>query len=447
MRLLAKPKTLAVVLGLLLAGAVAMLPNAGLAAPRKERVSCLASQYVRVAGSALPKSLLAKRAPDCRPRVKYRSRRTPTARQQARPSPKLAPKPQLQQRAQFSKEDQDAAVIPGIRDARFWADSEAEFLAALGTAKGTWLALSAGGEDAAFAAGLLNGLSESGKRPEYTVVTGVSSGALLAPFVFLGPARDAELRRDFTTITAADVFEDVKRADSLFDTWPLRDFIAKRITPQLLAEIAVEHRRGRRLFVLTANIDAARPVAWNMGAIAAHGDETALKLFRDVLLASGSVPGVFPPVMIDVEANGRRFQEMHVDGGLGATIFVAPDSLLLNSSSSRLPATQLTIIVNGKLSSEFAVIDRSLPIILGRALTLGVKRGTRAAIAVIAAAAQRSGTDFNLAYVDEGFDVPSRGLFDPEYMQALYEFGARQGRSAEPFLHAPPRSSRPNVSQ
>jgi predicted patatin/cPLA2 family phospholipase len=361
--------------------------------------------------------------------------------QQAAPKPSQgAPK-----RTEFTERDQAAAVIPGIPDARFWADSAEEYQRVLGPSNGPWLALSAGGEDSAFGAGLLSGLSESGRRPDYSVVTGVSSGALLASFVFLGASRDVELKRDFTAISAADVFEDRRTNDSLLDTWPLREFINKRITPQLLADIASEHRRGRRLIIVTTNLDAGRPTAWNMGAIAAAGGDAALKLFRDVLLATSAIPGLFPPVLIDVEANGRRFSEMHMDGGLAATIYIAPDSMLLASSSLRLPASQITLILNSKLMTEFEVTEPSLVGVLGRSLSVGVKRATRSAAILIDAAARRGGTEFNVAYVDNAFDHPSRGMFDPEYMKALFEAGRRQGRSDDPFRHAMPKLAPPQA--
>ncbi len=370
-----------------------------------------------------------------------RARRAGAA-QHAAPKPPQGPPP----RAAFTEREQAAAVIPGIPDARFWADSVEEYQRVLGPFNGPWLALSAGGEDSAFGAGLLTGLSEKGRRPDYTVVTGVSSGALLAPFVFLGPSRDVDLKRDFTAISAADVFEDRRTVDGLLDTWPLREFIAKRITPQLLAEIANEHRRGRRLIIVTTNIDAARPIAWNMGAIAAAGGEAALKLFRDILLATSAIPGLFPPVLIDVEANGKRFSEMHLDGGLAATIYIAPDSMLLASSALRFPASQITLILNSKLVSEFSVTDRTLVGVLGRSLSVGVKRATRSAAILIAAAARRVGTDFNVAYVDQTFDEPSRGMFDPDYMKALFEAGRRQGQSDQPFRHAMPEATPPQAA-
>ncbi len=370
-----------------------------------------------------------------------RSQAAPKAVPQPVPRPMEAPA----ERAKFAREEQEAASVPGIPEARFWADSQEEFQSALGPFTGPWLALSAGGEDSAFGAGLLTGLSQTARRPDYAVVTGVSSGALLAPFVFVGPARDTDLKRDFTTITAADVFEDRRTVDSLMDTWPLRDFIAQRITAELLSEIAAEHRRGRRLIVVTTNIDAGRPVAWNMGAIAAAGGEKALKLFHDILLATSAIPGLFPPVQIEMEANGRTFSEMHVDGGLAATIYVAPDSMLLASSTAPLPASQVTLILNTKLKADFAMTDRSLVGVLGRSLSIGVKRATRSAAMLIAAAARRNDTGFNVAHVDQGFDFPSRGVFDPDYMTALFEAGLRQGRSDEPFRHAMPGVTAPQA--
>ena len=341
-------------------------------------------------------------------------------------------------RATFTGKDVEAAVIPGIPDARFWADSEADYRRVLDDKNGPWLALSAGGEDSAFGAGLLNGLSETGRRPDYAVVSGVSSGALLAPYAFLGSSRDGDLKRESSALTAPDVFEDRRTAESLLDTWPLKEFIAKRITPELLAAIAAEHKRGRRLIVITTNLDNGRPVAWNMGAIATAGTPESLELFRKILLATSAIPGLFPPVLFDVEANGHRFQEMHVDGGLAATIYVAPDSMLLSSSPARFPASKITLILNSKLMPEFAMTDRHLIGVLGRSLSIGVKRATRTAAILIGLAARRAGTEYNVAYIDDKFDFPSRGLFDPDYMKALFDAGQKQGRSDEPFRHAMP---------
>ena len=268
-------------------------------------------------------------------------------KQPAKQAPAATPqkKPGPPPREKFTLAEQNAAVIPDIPDARFFADSEAEFLRAVPATPGPWLALSSGGADGAFGAGIIVGLTEAGKRPDFSMVTGVSTGALMAPFVFLGPKYDDKLRDAYTTITAADIFELGGKGESFFDTWPLKDLIAKRVTPELLNDVAAEHRRGRRLLVLTTNLDAERPVAWNMGAIAAKGGDKALKLFRDVLLAASSIPGAFPPVLIDVEAGGHKFQEMHGDGGLTISFSSRP-SRCSEHEHPRLPATDLYVIIN-----------------------------------------------------------------------------------------------------
>src|SRR4051812_11355560 len=352
--------------------------------------------------------------------------------QYAKPEP---PKqPEQPSRPDFTADDQAVAVIPGIPDARFWADSEKDFLAAVPTTPGPWLSLSTGGGDGAFGAGLLNGWSESGKRPEFSVVLGVSTGSLMAPYAFVGPAQDPGLKRAYTENNAGDIFEDVKTPESLVDTWPLKRLIAKEVTPELLAQVAEGHKRGRRLFVATTNLDAGRGVLWNMGAIAAKGDEAALKLFRDILAASTAIPGLFPPVLIDVEANGKKTQEMHADGGLTAQVFVAPESMINTSSTTKIPASALYLIANNRLSTEFALTERSLIFVLGHSITVGVQAMLRINIDRAAAAAKRDGVPFYLSYPALSSDQQGKGAFDTEFMKGLFENGVARGKTGEPFV-------------
>jgi Patatin-like phospholipase len=348
-------------------------------------------------------------------------------------------------RVPFTAAEDAAAAVPGMPDVRFWADSVEDFKAALPQQPGPWLILSSGGSDGAFGAGLLCGLTATGKRPDYTVVTGVSTGALMSPFAFAGPRYDEALRKAYTTITAADVFEaGSSSGESFVNSWPLKDTIAKQMTAELLNDIAAEHRRGRRLFVVTTDLDSARSVVWNMGAIAVHGGEDALKLFRSVLLASASVPGGFPPVLIDVEAQGKRFQEMHVDGGLGGQFFVASPQLMASTSDYRLPATQLYTIVNTNLQREFEVVDRFAPKILTQAISMAVPVDTRLMLDRTYVVAKRSGAGFNVAAIPASFNAPSRGPFDSDYMGALFQTGYEQGRSATPFsAELPPEPGAP----
>jgi hypothetical protein len=337
-------------------------------------------------------------------------------------------------RPDFTADDQAAAIIPGVPDARFWADSEKDFLAALPTTPGPWLALSTGGGDGAFGAGLLNGWSETGKRPEFSVVTGVSTGSLMAPYAFIGSSQDAGLKRAYTEYNAGDIFEDTKTPESLVDTWPLKRLIAKEVTPELLAQVAEQHKRGRRLFVATTNLDAQRGVIWNMGAIAAKGDEAALKLFRDVLQASTAIPGLFPPALIDVEVNGKKTQEMHADGGLSAQVYVAPESMLNTSSTTKLPASELYLIANNRLTSEFQMTERSLIFVVGHSIAVGVQSMLRINIDRAYAAAKRSGVPFYLSYPALSSDQQGKGAFDTEFMKGLFEAGVARGRGESPFV-------------
>jgi len=348
-------------------------------------------------------------------------------------APKGNGQQQQEARTPFTLEDQQAAVVPGLPDARVWGESATDFARLLPQATGPWLAISGGGSDGAFGGGVLAGWSQSGNRPEFAVVTGASIGALIAPYAFLGSGYDEELRKNFTTITAADVFEDRITRESLFDDWPLKRLIEQRVTAKLLSEIAAEHRRGRRLLVATTNLDAGRRVVWNMGAIAERGDDKALKLFRDVLLASCSIPGFFSSVAIAVEANGKQFQEMHGDGTITAPFFVVPESMFAASSTTRPPVGQLYVIVNSKLSPEFRMPDRTIAGVLGRSIDVALTSALRAEIMLMYVGAQRHGIGMRVAHLDPTFNHPSRGPFDGKYMQALFDFGVEHGKKGTAF--------------
>jgi hypothetical protein len=346
-------------------------------------------------------------------------------------------------RPEFTAADQAAAEVPGFAGVRFWADSTADFERALPKPEGPWLILSTGGAEGAYGAGFLNGWSAAGTRPQFAAITGVSTGALMATYVFAGPQYDDELHRGYTEITASDIFEIGATPESLTDAWPLQKLIEKRVTPEMLSAIAAEYAKGRRLFVVTTNLDAGRPMVWNMGAIAAKGGDAALKLFRQILLASASIEGLFQPVLITVEANGRQFQEMHADGGATGPLFFAPVPYLLPSSTLRLPASDIYVIVNGKMSDEFYMPSRNTSAILGRAISIALAAGGRLQLALASFAAKRAGIPFNLTYVGDNFEQVGRGLFDPKYMSALYDYGFARGRSDSRFQNAPSSAPSP----
>lgn len=359
-------------------------------------------------------------------------RKAPTAKG-APPASAPSAKANPTERPTFTLEDEADATVLGMKDARAWGDSEDEFARLLPKIEGPWLAMSGGGSDGAYAAGLLTGLTQAGKRPDFAVVTGASIGALIAPYAFLGPRYDAELHNQFTNITAGDIFEDRPTSDSLMDSWPLKRTIEKHVTPQLLADIAAEHARGRRLLVVTTNLDAGRRVIWNMGAIAAHGGDKALQLFRSVLLASASIPGVFPPVLIDAESHGKPLQELHNDGTITAPFFIAPESALAGTGTVHLPTKELYVIANAKLSPQFDVTTPQTTLVLGRSISLALQSGLRIELLLTLAAAQRQGMSVSVAQIDPEFQHPSRGAFDPDYMKALYEYGVEQAQKGKAF--------------
>lgn len=360
-----------------------------------------------------------------KPKTKAKQATTKTA-------PKVAPKGPPP-RIPYTAEDAAVAVVPGFPEARVWGDTIADFQKVLPPTSGPWLAMSGGGADGAFAAGLLNGWTQSGKRPEFTVVTGVSIGALLAPYAFLGAKQDDELREATTTITGADIFEDRQTPESFLDTWPLRRLIEKRVTPELVAAVAAEHRKGRRLLVVTTNVDSGRRVVWDMGTIAQKGDDAAVKLFRDVLLASSAIPGFFTPVLIDVEANGKKFQELHIDGSVTAPFFVAPEAALEPGSTLRLPASEIYIVLNGRLSNDFYPPERTTVAILSRLIGVVLRTGLRAETMLFAANAKRIGVPMQVAQVAASFNHPAHGLFDEKYMNALYHHGVERAKNGTAF--------------
>ena len=338
---------------------------------------------------------------------------------------------QTPERKPFSAQDQAAAGLPAFPDARFFADSAADFRLALPPRTGPWLALSAGGEDGAFGAGVLTGWSGRG-RPEFSLVSGVSTGALIGVYAFLGSGYDAALEAAYTTINATDVFEVAGTPESLVDAWPLRRLVDRSITARLLRDVAAAHESGRRLFVVTTNLDAGRPVVWNMGAIARHSSEEALALFRQVLLASSSIPGVFQPMLIDVHAKGRTFHELHVDGGLANSFYVAPESLVQEGAAD-LPVSELYILVNGKLTVDFGLTQRKVLPILGRSFSVALKAGERLAIAAWSTWAQGRGVELKVANIPTRFALQSKGSFDPDYMKALFAEGRQSMRVGQAF--------------
>jgi predicted acylesterase/phospholipase RssA len=362
------------------------------------------------------------------------------------------------QRTPVTASEEDVATVTGMRGLRFFADAPAsQFTAdvrrivkgAAAREEGgiTDLALSGGGADGAYGAGILNGWTESGKRPEFTIVSGVSTGALIAPFAFLGPRYDPVLKDIYTngfgeTLLGMPNVLNMMFGSGLYGNQHLREMVARYIDEATLASIAREHARGRRLFVVTTNLDVQRAVIWDMGAIAASGSANALALFRDVLTASASVPVVITPMFIDVTANGREFQEMHVDGSVSAPVFTLPEAYLLgNAKLSKTSHTSIYILMNDKIDPGVDAVADNTVDIASRTSSTFFKTQARSIILGTYQFAHRNGIGFNLTYIDK--DVPEAGGLglDSANMRRLYDYGYQRARSGAFWEKVPPAAA------
>lgn len=360
----------------------------------------------------------------------------------------------------------DAAQPVGFERVRFWGDVNDPALieqamiaravemrdlhgpeAAAGrTPKETFLAISGGGQYGAFTAGVLTAWTETGERPEFSVVSGISTGSIIAPFAFLGPKYDPVLREVYTETRTEDLLEPqlltgLFGGSSLANTQGLQDTIAEHVTADFLAEIAAAHEDGRRLFMGTTNIDAGRSVIWNMGEIASRGTPEAVDLFRKVILASAAIPVAFPPVFFDVEANGETFREMHVDGGVTSQV---------NVLSPQVPAylfddligfhidRDLYVIVNGAVRPPAEVVEATVPAIAGASIDRLWYAQAVGDLYRIHAVVQRDEVGANYGWIPAAFDAEPTEEFDPVFMGALFELGAELLRSGELWRQTPP---------
>ncbi|TCM14386.1 patatin-like phospholipase [Novosphingobium sp. PhB165] len=309
-------------------------------------------------------------------------------------------------------------------------------------APATLLALSGGSDKGAFGAGLLTGWSRTGTRPEFDIVTGVSTGALIAPFAFLGSAEDPTLTAIYTNISSKDIYR--KRVlggllggPSLLDSRPLAALIARYVTPALLDRIAAEHRRGRRLLVMTTQLDAQQGTIWDMSAIAASNEPERAALFRRVLLASASIPGAFPPVLIDTTIGGRRISEMHVDGGAIGGFFTLPTGLIAANPAAPRSNAAIFLIYNGVLEPDFEVVKPRTLTIMSHALGTVLGQLDRNNADELKAFARDRGIPFHLcALVPAEIDTKAP-LFDRDNMRTLYAIGEARAGQATGCLKRP----------
>ena len=314
------------------------------------------------------------------------------------------------------------------------------------------LALSGGGPNGAFGAGFLKGWSESGQRPVFKIVTGVSTGAMIAPFAFLGSAYDDRIEHFYTTTATRDVFSmprsvllQVLRGEAVADSAPLAALIASDLDMPLLQQIAAAHAEGRRLYIGTVDLDAQRFVVWNMGLIATSGHPQALELFHRVMLASASIPVAFPPVLFEVElrSGGPLYDEMHVDGGVGARVFlnggVFRGSLVRQRGGHGGAGHEdIFVIHNGQLVPVPEQVSRSLPAIAVRGIDASGRSAVIGDLFRIFSYAQREQAGFQWITIPDDVVVGGEEIFDPAQMRSLYEAGFAMATAGGAWFTLPP---------
>ncbi len=355
----------------------------------------------------------------------------------------------------------DRAVIAGIPHARSWGDELPEFADTwfamereeIQKAYSAWfgkhqayLAISGGGAKGAFGAGLLVGWTDSGTRPEFQLVTGISTGALTAPFAFLGSDYDGLLEEVYTQYATKDLvnkrgFFNAMTSDAMYSTKKLEALIARYFDEEILEKLAVEAAKGRVLNIGTTNLDAGRPVIWRISAIAASDRPDRLELIRKIILASASIPAAFPPVAIEVESDGQPFDELHVDGGASAQVFLYPAAIDGARIAKLLDAPdtpEVFVIRNSWVDPENETVNRKLFPIVGRTVDSLIRTQGIGDLYRIYLLTQRDGLDFNLAYLPETFTDEPEEAFDPAWMRKLFDIGYEMGKAGYPWSKTPP---------
>ena len=333
----------------------------------------------------------------------------------------------------------EAVGFPGVRLTVDQADSALKSAAdrlaptrsLIGRDEFNILALSGGASGGAYGAGVLTGLTKAGTRPDFAIVTGVSTGALIAPLAFLGSTWDERLTDAYVGGHAAELLSFRRLGSalgpSLFKGEALDALVEHFVDNDMLAAIAVQHMKGRRLLIATTNLDSQRAVVWDMGEIATRGGEKALKLFRTLLVASSSVPGVLPPKLIDVEVDGEPHQEMHVDGGVAAPLFLMPDALLhWRNLGSRFRRGRVHVIVNTVLDPSTQSTLPGVASIMSRSFDTMLRFSYRQALSLAAGFCSRHNLPLSVASIPNTFEGTNLLKFETDLMRRIYDAGHDQ---------------------
>lgn len=307
------------------------------------------------------------------------------------------------------------------------------------------LVLSGGAVYGAYAAGVLVGWSETGTRPAFDVITGISVGAIIAPFVFAGPEYDGVIRANATSIRSEDLFERRRGIrellyESVADNTKLRNRVAALITPDFLQKVAAEHAKGRRLYLGTTNLDTKRLVVWDLGAVATRGDAP---LFVDVMMASAAIPGFFPSVRFNVEIDGRSYEELHVDGGVTRSLFFrppyVPPDLREAFGPQSLYDSNLYILVAGKLFADPDGVKPRTLRVAGAAISSLLYSGTRGDLARLYNYCILTGMNYHMSAIPQELEVTNQATnFDPAEAAKMFDAGYRAVMDKKVWRTAPP---------
>lgn len=358
-------------------------------------------------------------------------------------------------------EMQMQASLPGYDQIRFFGDTTPKHMdkvmekwAELSKmnklpAEISFLSLSGGGADGAFGAGFLCGWTKRGDRPVFGLVTGISTGALIAPFAFMGSDYDPFIEMFYTTFETSDLvlqrsYVSAISGDSVYSTEPLKEALKKFVNHEFIAKIAIEHSKGRRLLIGTTNLDAMRPVYWDIGALAQYGTPEADQLIRDVILASASVPVAFPPVYFKVKAGDKIYDEMHVDGGVSNQVFSYPPSIHLAEELEKIGEKRkiiLYIIRNDVLVTEGVQVEPYIGGIAARSLAGLIRNQGIGDLYRMYYTAQRDGVDFRLTFIPPDYNEEAEELFSPIYMTKLFMLGHSMAKAPHPWHTAPPSTT------
>jgi patatin-like phospholipase len=303
------------------------------------------------------------------------------------------------------------------------------------------LALSGGGATGAFGAGALAGLTRGGTRPEFSVVTGVSAGALVAPFAFLGPAWDAEMTAIYTDgVTRGLLHRRLLGAvfgSSVYSGVPLRRLIDRYADDGMLAAVAAEAAKGRLLLVATTDFATGEPVVWDLGSVALHGGSDAKRLFRTILLASASVPGMFPPVHISFPAEGGVREETHIDGGVTVPFFIAPAPQDLSAAGEGRQAALVRVVIDGRLRDFPHAANANALSIFGRSISAGLNRMTRTALEETVDASRQRGITLEYAAIPTSYPLHGAFNFSPDEQRALFQYASSCAQAGRLWIRAP----------